>query len=117
MGCGMGEITAIVVRYYGGIKLGTGGLVKAYGHGVQQALKDMAMTHKIPQLEYTLRCNYAQLARVENLLNQVNGQILQGEYSASVMLYLSLPAVTASQIAEKLRDLSRGTLHLTPISQ
>jgi putative IMPACT (imprinted ancient) family translation regulator len=38
MGSGVGEITAVVVRYYGGILLGTGGLVKAYGGGVQQAL-------------------------------------------------------------------------------
>ncbi|GAK29250.1 YigZ family protein, partial [Serratia liquefaciens] len=38
MGSGIGEITAVVVRYYGGIKLGTGGLVRAYGSGVQQAL-------------------------------------------------------------------------------
>ena len=37
MGSGVGEITAVVVRYYGGILLGTGGLVKAYGGGVQQA--------------------------------------------------------------------------------
>lgn len=38
-GSGIGEITAVVTRYYGGVRLGTGGLVKAYGGGVQQALK------------------------------------------------------------------------------
>lgn len=38
-GSGIGELTAVVTRYSGGIKLGTGGLVKAYGGGVQQALK------------------------------------------------------------------------------
>ena len=40
MGSGVGEITAVVVRYYGGILLGTGGLVKAYGGGVNQALEE-----------------------------------------------------------------------------
>src|SRR5699024_6472378 len=39
LGSGLGEVCAVVVRYYGGILLGTGGLVKAYGNGVQQALK------------------------------------------------------------------------------
>ncbi|SUC29748.1 IMPACT family member yigZ [Providencia rettgeri] len=39
LGSNLGEVTCVVVRYFGGIKLGTGGLVKAYGNGAQQALK------------------------------------------------------------------------------
>ena len=48
MGSGVGEITAVVVRYYGGILLGTGGLVKAYGSGVQQALNMLTTIRKTP---------------------------------------------------------------------
>ncbi|WP_145520777.1 IMPACT family protein [Yersinia mollaretii] len=117
MGSGIGEITAVVVRYYGGIKLGTGGLVRAYGSGVQQALKQIEVKYKVPQVEYTLQCDYAQLARVETLLQQVEGQTLRSEYAELVTLHLSLPATQASQVGDKLRDLSRGTLQLTPISQ
>ncbi|WP_145515089.1 IMPACT family protein [Yersinia massiliensis] len=117
MGSGIGEITAVVVRYYGGIKLGTGGLVRAYGSGVQQALKQIEVKYKVPQVEYTLQCDYAQLAMVEALLQQVEGQTLQSEYAELVTLHLSLPATQASQVGDKLRDLSRGTLQLTPISQ
>ncbi|ARZ02581.1 YigZ family protein [Yersinia ruckeri] len=117
LGSHIGEITAVVVRYYGGIKLGTGGLVKAYGSGVQQALKQTEVKYKVPQLEYTLLCDYAQLAMVELLLQQVDGQILQGEYGVQVSLRLSLPATLACQIGDKLRDLSRGSLQLTLISQ
>ncbi|ATM88273.1 IMPACT family protein [Yersinia massiliensis] len=117
MGSGIGEITAVVVRYYGGIKLGTGGLVRAYGSGVQQALKQIEVKYKVPQVEYTLQCDYAQLAMVETLLQQVEGQTLQSEYAELVTLHLSLPATQASQVGDKLRDLSRGTLQLTPISQ
>ncbi|CNH96558.1 protein co-occurring with transport systems (COG1739) [Yersinia kristensenii] len=117
MGCGIGEITAVVVRYYGGIKLGTGGLVRAYGSGVQQALKQIEVKYKVPQVEYTLQCDYAQLSIVETLLQQVEGQILQSDYAQFVTLHLSLPATQASQVGDKLRNLSRGTLQLTPISQ
>ncbi|CFR24517.1 IMPACT family protein [Yersinia frederiksenii] len=117
MGSGIGEITAVVVRYYGGIKLGTGGVVRAYGSGVQQALKQIEVKYKVPQVEYTLQCDYAQLAMVETLLQQVEGQTLQSEYAELVTLHLSLPATQASQVGDKLRDLSRGTLQLTPISQ
>ncbi|MFA3780307.1 IMPACT family protein [Yersinia sp. 1652 StPb PI] len=117
MGSGIGEITAVVVRYYGGIKLGTGGLVRAYGSGVQQALKQIEVKYKVPQVEYTLQCDYGQLAIVETLLQQVEGQIIRSEYAQFVTLHLSLPATQASQAGDKLRDLSRGTLQLTPISQ
>ncbi|CQH56240.1 IMPACT family protein [Yersinia frederiksenii] len=117
MGSGIGEITAVVARYYGGIKLGTGGLVRAYGSGVQQALKQIEVKYKVPQVEYTLQCDYAQLAMVETLLQQVEGQTLQSEYAELVTLHLSLPATQASQVGDKLRDLSRGTLQLTLISQ
>ncbi|BFO07740.1 IMPACT family member yigZ [Serratia rubidaea] len=107
----------MVVRYYGGIKLGTGGLVKAYGSGVQQALKQLPLVSKVPQLEYTLQCDYAQLALVENLLQQMEGRILHGEYGADVILHLALPATETVAFGNKLRDLSRGNLQLTPISQ
>lgn len=50
MGSHIGEVTAVVVRYYGGIRLGTGGLVKAYGGGVQQTLKLLPVERKVPGL-------------------------------------------------------------------
>ena len=46
-GSQVGEISAVVVRYYGGILLGTGGLVRAYGNGVQQALKLLETERKV----------------------------------------------------------------------
>ena len=57
MGSGVGEITAVVVRYYGGILLGTGGLVKAYGGGVHQALAQLTTLRKTPLTAYTLQCS------------------------------------------------------------
>nr|WP_113867913.1 IMPACT family protein [Brenneria salicis]NMN90117.1 putative YigZ family protein [Brenneria salicis ATCC 15712 = DSM 30166]RBP60464.1 putative YigZ family protein [Brenneria salicis ATCC 15712 = DSM 30166]RLM30125.1 YigZ family protein [Brenneria salicis ATCC 15712 = DSM 30166] len=117
MGSGVGEITAVVVRYYGGIQLGTGGLVKAYGGGVQQALRLMPQQEKVLQKEYDLRCDYALLAQVEVLIYQLGGQILHSEYGAEVALRLSIPVHGEEDAAVRLRDLSRGSLHLLPISQ
>lgn len=117
MGSGIGEITAVVVRYYGGVKLGTGGLVRAYGSGVQQALKQLVVSYKIPQIAYTLQCDYAQLALVENLIQHSEGHIIHGEYGVAVVLHIALPATVTEIFGNKLRDLSRGSLHLIPISQ
>jgi putative IMPACT (imprinted ancient) family translation regulator len=51
----VGEITAVVVRYYGGILLGTGGLVKAYGGGVQQALNLLITTARRHRIYFVVR--------------------------------------------------------------
>lgn len=112
MGRGVGEITAVVVRYYGGVLLGTGGLVKAYGGGVQQALSRLATTRKMPLTEYTLCCDYAQLAGVETLLGQFEGRVVASEYQAAVHLRVALPHSRLDVFSAKLADFSRGALQL-----
>lgn len=116
MGSGVGEIIAVVVRYYGGIMLGTGGLVKAYGGGVQQALKQLTVQQKVPLAEFAVRCDYSQLQLVETLLSQVGGHILRSEFGAAVDLVLALPAADATATVSHLFDISRGTLILRPVS-
>lgn len=115
MGSGIGEITAVVVRYYGGIKLGTGGLVRAYGNGVQLALASLPIKQKVPQAEFLLQCDYGQITMIETLLQQVGGSILQSEYGAAVDIRLSLPAYEAAEIVNRLYNLSRGSLLLQPV--
>lgn len=117
MGSGVGEITAVVVRYYGGILLGTGGLVKAYGGGVQLALSQLTTTRKLPLREYTLRCDYAQLAGIEALLKQHEGAIVSSLYDADVTLCVALCSARLSAFSSRLADFSRGALHLIPIEQ
>ncbi|NCH89912.1 IMPACT family protein [Cronobacter dublinensis] len=115
MGSGVGEVTAVVVRYFGGVKLGTGGLVKAYGGGVQQALAQLTTTLKVPMTEYTLLCDYAQLAGVEALLAQFNGRVVQSEFQASVALRVALAQTQVAAFSAKLADFSRGALHLLSV--
>lgn len=52
LGCGVGEISVVVVRYFGGTLLGTGGLVRAYGNGVQQALKLLETETKVERTPF-----------------------------------------------------------------
>ncbi|EPT8952776.1 IMPACT family protein [Cronobacter sakazakii] len=115
MGSGVGEITAVVVRYFGGVKLGTGGLVKAYGGGVQQALTRLETTLKVPLTEYTLLCDYAQLAGVEGLLSQFNGKVVESAFQANVALRVALPHTQVAAFSAKLADFSRGALHLLSV--
>ncbi len=117
MGSGVGEITAVVVRYYGGVLLGTGGLVKAYGGGVQQALNQLTTIRKTPLTEYTLLCDYAQLSGIEALLKQYQGLIVHSDYQATVQLRVALPQASLPVFSAKLADFSRGSLQLRPIEE
>lgn len=117
MGSGVGEITAVVIRYYGGVKLGTGGLVKAYGGGVQQALTQLITLRKVPLTEYTLQCDYAQLVGVEALVKQYDGLIVHSDFQAVVQLRIALAPSQLPDFSAKLTDFSRGALHLLPVEQ
>lgn len=115
MGNNIGEITAVVVRYYGGIQLGTGGLVRAYGGGVQQALKLLPRQQKVPVLTFTLSCDYAQLSEIERMTGRFHGQLLRSEFSECVSLTLALPHAQVAGFTQNLTDFSRGALTLAPL--
>ncbi|ATM98581.1 MULTISPECIES: IMPACT family protein [Proteus] len=117
LGSGMGEITAVVVRYFGGIKLGTGGLVRAYGSGVQQALKLLPTKTKVPQLRFSVACEYSLVSLLEQVVEQYHGQVLSSEYTDKVTFILSLPAVHSGEVEVKLRDISRGSMQLIPLDK
>lgn len=60
----IGEITVVVVRYFGGIKLGTGGLVRAYGNSVQHALNLLNTQQKVLQKYYLIHCEYVHIKMI-----------------------------------------------------
>ncbi|MUJ24567.1 YigZ family protein [Aliivibrio fischeri] len=89
-GSGIGEITAVVTRYYGGVRLGTGGLVKAYGGGVQQALKLIETEEKRITDTVILHCDYNLVSLVETLLSQFEGIQVDAQYSDKVVMSVEL---------------------------
>lgn len=89
-GSGIGEITAVVTRYYGGVRLGTGGLVKAYGGGVQQALKLIETEEKRITETVILHCDYNLVSLVETLLSQFEGIQVDAQYSDKVVMSVEL---------------------------
>jgi len=116
MGSGIGEITAVVVRYYGGIMLGTGGLVKAYGGGVQLGLKQLARQRKVPMQSFTLQCEYAQLSDIERLVQRFDGRVEESHYLDRITLRLALPHPQITGFTQNLSDYSRGALALIPLN-
>lgn len=104
-GAGIGEILVICIRYFGGIKLGTGGLVKAYAGGVKLALSSLPTQLKTPTKKYRLLCDYAQFDQIQYWLIQDNADILATEYQEKVDLLLALTDVSYNNFQTKLNDI------------
>ena len=107
-GTHLGEIMAVVVRYSGGIKLGTGGLVRAYSNGIQQLSAQMETIEKRFYQKYRLHCDYAQMALIEGLLANTSGRIVQAEYLQSVKALIEVDAQFCEQFIERLNALTQG---------
>ncbi len=112
-GSGVGEITAVVTRYYGGIRLGTGGLVKAYGGGVQQALTKLATNEKAITVQFTLSCEYPHIALIESILASHNAVQVNTEFSHNVLMTVEVDARSADQIASEIFNRTRGQVSVT----
>ncbi|WP_413113706.1 YigZ family protein [Thaumasiovibrio sp. DFM-14] len=109
-GSGVGEIAAVVTRYSGGIKLGTGGLVKAYGGGVQHALQQLPTVTKQVTIMGTVQCAYSQVGDVESLLSQYHGKLIHTDYGQDVIMQCELEKRVAQQFAIHLFERSSGQL-------
>jgi uncharacterized YigZ family protein len=111
-GEGIGELCAVVVRYFGGTKLGTGGLQRAYSGSARQALALLQTKRKIPMVPKTLACQYTQVNDVLHLLEQVGGIVTAQDFTDNVSLSLSLPIEQVDNIQQLLQTLSSGKLKL-----
>lgn len=111
-GGGIGEICAVVVRYFGGTKLGTGGLQRAYGASVRHALEEMPTTLKVPMVEKRLACQYEQVNDVLHLLSLHDGQVKSQEYGEQIAFVLIIPEEQVDNFSGQLQTISAGQLKL-----
>ncbi|QIZ78204.1 YigZ family protein [Ferrimonas lipolytica] len=111
-GADVGQFAAVVIRYSGGIKLGVGGLVRAYAGGVKQALEVLQTKAYVAQISVTLRCDYADMPLLEYLLELHQGKVLEQSFAQQVELILQLPLTQRQPFQQTLADRSSGRLNL-----
>ncbi len=112
-GSDIGEIGVIVVRYFGGTKLGVGGLVRAYSSGIKQGLKILKTSLK--QLRYPgfVECEYAQLTDVEYYLAQYDAVIEDKLFTDKVKVSFSIGKGFEQALNRDLATMSQGHLVAT----
>lgn len=111
-GRGLTNVVAVVTRYYGGTKLGTGGLVRAYGEAAAAAL-DKAGIQEEPVVEVLeLRHGYDDTGAVKGVLTAFDAKILSADYGTEVELRIAVPVEHADAVKIALRDATQGRLDL-----
>jgi uncharacterized YigZ family protein len=105
---GIGEIAAVVTRYYGGTKLGTGGLVKAYGGAVQECLASLPTEMRVDTVLATFDVSYAQIGAVQQLLPTLEAAVVSQEFREQAAFTVKLPRSEASALRSAIGNLTRG---------
>lgn len=109
----LGNSLAVVVRYFGGVKLGAGGLVRAYSAAVSQAAQLATLNKVSPKVLLTINTDFAFEARIRQLLMQYGGELLSTDYQQMVLLKLLLPAESSDTFAQQLQNLSAGAIQIS----
>jgi uncharacterized YigZ family protein len=105
---GIGDITAVVTRYFGGTLLGKGGLVRAYSGGVKLALETLPLAQHVPRTEFAVVIDYTSVTAVQRLLPSFEAQVVGEDYAVDVTYRLRLPEDQASPLRRALVELTHG---------
>jgi putative IMPACT (imprinted ancient) family translation regulator len=111
-GSGLGDVTVVLVRYFGGTKLGTGGLVKAYTETTQLTLAELPRTEKIERQTVQIVIPYSFYDSCRRLVAAYEGQVEAEVFGSEVTLRLTFIVETLSAFETDLLEATRGEIKL-----
>ena len=93
-----------VIRYFGGVKLGTGGLTRAYGNTAKQVIEAAEIDTYVEMVNIPLTLDYKQMQPLKYLLKKLDGHILKQDFAEQVRLVIQLPAEQVDTLLESFPD-------------
>ena len=102
------DALVVVVRYFGGIKLGAGGLVRAYGEAAGKALAAADLRPLVPTQVVTVRLPFAHVPWLERVAAREGLAILDRSFGADATLALAVPVERVASLSREIRDLTGG---------
>lgn len=105
------EVVAIVVRYFGGVKLGTSGLIEAYREATIEAIASAERVERIVERQFMVAFGYELMGEVMRLVKDYGARVLRQDFVETCLLELSLRADEAPLLYERLDSLYGTTLH------
>lgn len=109
-GSGLGDVALVVTRYFGGTKLGTGGLVRAYTQVTQAVVSDVPRAQKVMAHTVLLATSYSLLERIRLLAKAADGEILDEDFAADVTMTLRFQVEKFESFENGIQALSAGKL-------
>ena len=109
-GSGLGDVVVVVTRYFGGTKLGTGGLVRAYGDAVREALAAVPRAEKVATVTAMAEVPYTLLERARQLVEAHGGGMLEESFAAEITLTALFRRELYPGFAAALREVSHGAV-------
>lgn len=110
LGEGICDIAVVVTRYFGGVLLGTGGLVRAYSAAVKEGLKNCVTGYRRLGTQIEVQTDYTGLGKLQYLLASRQISPIGEEYGADVKLRLLIPAEEAEDLRTELTDALNGRI-------
>lgn len=109
---GLTDIIVVITRYFGGVLLGTGGLVRAYTTATARALEKAEKVTVRSVVQLCVTVDYAQYERAVLLINAAGGKLDEPQFTDRVSLRWRMPEHTEAPLLTQLRELTRGAANV-----
>lgn len=106
----VGEVACVVTRYFGGIKLGTGGLVRAYAGMVKAGLDTLPVREHIVPVRLEVVLEYSAITLFKRLLPEYEAEVREEEFGVDARYILELPEERAQGLHRALEEMTNGTV-------
>lgn len=117
LGSGIRNVAVVVTRYFGGVLLGTGGLVRAYTQAVKEGLAACEVGVMRPGAELLLETNYNDVGKILYLLGQKGLEPLSGEYGEGVSLKILIPREEEGVFRRELTEITAGRVKIEKLEE
>ncbi|MCR4842688.1 MAG: YigZ family protein [Eubacterium sp.] len=107
------NVAIVVTRYFGGILLGTGGLVRAYTQAAQAGIREAGVVDVIPGMGMHVVTDYTAFGKIKNYFEEQQVDITHIDYGAQVTVDIGVPEENVVPVMEKIIDLSNGTAEVS----
>jgi uncharacterized YigZ family protein len=89
---GVGDVMVIIIRYFGGIKLGAGGLVRAYSGATEKVMSELPLQQQVAMKTVTVQVDFSDEQTIRHWLNQHQGHVSEINYKNNVSISATFPA-------------------------